>query len=109
MPAWALRYPVRHKRLSMPVIGFADIRNVITVFAVIFGTITFHGLMAKYVRPYRFLWHFSPAQIAVVRRHYHDGCSCAFISSNGQSLCRRCKRAGYINRGLYRNYQYCIS
>ena len=36
----------------------ADIRNVITVFAVIFGTITFHGLMAKYVRPYRFLWHF---------------------------------------------------
>ena len=36
----------------------ADIRNVISVFAVIFGTITFHGLMAKYVRPYRYLWHF---------------------------------------------------
>ena len=36
----------------------ADIRNVIGVFAVIFGTITFHGLMTKYVRPYRCLWHF---------------------------------------------------
>ena len=35
----------------------ADIRNVLGVFAVVFGTITFHGLMSKYVLPYRYLWH----------------------------------------------------